>query len=219
MSVGLSENDGSYRSELVRKGIHLSSLLIPVFYFYLTKENALKLIIPLTALFILIDIARYYSKPLQEVFLQTFGWLLRKHETDEKRKRLNGASYVMISATLCILIFPKIITLTCFTILIISDTTAALIGRRFGKHRFFSKSLEGSLAFLFSGLLVILFTPKSDYLTTEYLIGFGSVLVGMIVEALPVKIDDNLSIPLSVGGSLWLFYATLLPLSNIYLLG
>ncbi len=211
--------DESYRAEIFRKAIHLCSLLIPIFYFFLSKRDALTILIPLTVFTIGLDIARYYSKPYRDFFLKTFGFLLRKHETDGSLKRLNGASYVLISATLCVLVFPKIITISCFSVLIISDLTAALIGKRFGKHPFFSKSLEGSLAFLFSGFLVILFTPKADHLFLEYAIGFIAVVIGMFVEASSIPVDDNLSIPITVGASMWLLYILSLPFINIYILG
>ncbi|MBI5214907.1 MAG: dolichol kinase [Ignavibacteriae bacterium] len=219
MEVGLSQHDGSYRVELARKAIHFCSLLIPVLYFFLNKENALLLLVPVTTLFIGVDVARYYSQPLQQWFLQMFGWMLRKHETDEKRKRLNGASYVLISATICVIVFPKVIMLSCFSVLIISDLTAALVGKRFGRHRFLSKSLEGSLAFLVSGIIVILLTPKVEHHFTEYLIGVIAVAVGMVIEALPTSVDDNLSIPLTVGATMWLLYFLFLPSSNIFILG
>ncbi len=215
----LASIDESYRAEIFRKAIHLCSLLIPIFYFFLTKRNLLTILVPLTVFAIGIDIARYYSKPLQDVFLQTFGFLLRKHETDSTRKRLNGASYVFISATICVIAFPKLITISCFSVLIISDMTAALIGKRLGKHPFFSKSLEGSLAFLVSGFMVILLTPKVEYQLMEYAIGFIAVGIGMVVEALSISVDDNLSIPISVGGSMWILYILTLPLINIYNLG
>lgn len=151
--------------------------------------------------------------------METFGALLRKHETDSARKRLNGASYVMISATLCVLLFPKLVTITSFSVLIICDLTAALIGLRFGKRKFFSKSLEGSLAFFVSGMFVVLLTPKIGNLFTEYLIGFVAVAIGAVVEALSITIDDNLSIPLSVGVTMWAMYSIFIPSLNIYHFG
>jgi len=106
-----------------------------------------------------------------------------------------------------------------FSILIISDITAALIGRRFGKHKFIAKSLEGSLAFFVSAIVVIALTPKIEYLPSEYLIGIAAALVGTIAEALPADIDDNLTIPISVGAVLWLLYTILLPTLNVYKFG
>ncbi len=128
-----------------------------------------------------------------------------------KQKRLNGASYVLIAASLCVFLFPKVIAISAIAILVISDTTSALIGRRFGRHRFLAKSLEGSCAFFVSAVLVIFLTPKIDNLFMEYIIGIIAAAIGTVVEALPIKIDDNLSIPLAVGFSLWGLYVWLLP--------
>jgi dolichol kinase len=121
----------------------------------------------------------------------------------------------MIAAVLCVLVFPKVIAINAFTILIISDTTSALIGRRFGRHRFFAKSLEGSTAFLVSAMIVILVAPKIQNAPAEYLVGFVAALSGAIIEALPISIDDNLSIPVTVGLVMWGLYALFLPGINL----
>jgi dolichol kinase len=203
-----------YKHEVVRKAIHLFSLSIPIIYFFISKQLALCLLVPITTAFIIIDLARYYIPPVAQWFYRWFGWLLRRHETDINKKRLNGASNVLVSALLCVLFFPKVVAINSITILIISDTTSALIGRRFGRHRFLAKSLEGSLAFFVSAILVVLVAPKIDKLPMEYIIGFIAAAIGTVVEALPIKIDDNLTIPLSVGFSLWALYALFLPTIN-----
>jgi dolichol kinase len=205
-----------YRHELVRKGIHIFSLSIPIVYFFIPRQTALYLLLPVAAAFIAVDIARYYISPVSDWFYRWFGWLLRKHESDSARKRLNGASNVLISASICVLLFPKIIAINAFAVLIISDTTSALIGRRFGSRRFLAKSLEGSLAFFISAVMVILIAPKVGKLPMEYLIGIAAAAVGTVTEALPLKIDDNLSIPISVGFSLWILYILLLPGLNLF---
>ena len=207
-----------YRSEIVRKGIHLFSLSIPTIYFFISQQLALCLLLPITAAFIGVDVARYYIPAVSRWFYRWFGWLLRRHETDTSRKQLTGASNVLISACLCVLLFPKVIAINAFTILIISDTTSALVGRRFGRHRFFAKSLEGSLAFFISAVMVILIAPKVSRLPAEYVIGIIAAAIGAVVEALPIRIDDNLSIPLAVGFSLWWLYMLLLPTLDLALL-
>jgi dolichol kinase len=200
-----------YRHELFRKGIHLSSLSIPVIYSFIDRSLALTLLLPITAFTVLGDLARFSIPAFARWYYRWFGWLLRRHEQDQARKRLTGASNVLIAATLSVLIFPKVIAINAFTILIISDTTSALIGRRYGRHRFLGKSLEGSLAFFVSALLVIFAAPKVQYLPMEYALGMVAAAIGTVVEALSVRIDDNLSIPISVGLAMWGLYAWLLP--------
>lgn len=215
----LAEHQESYRIEIIRKAIHLSSIAIPVLYLLTPRSVALSICVPLALLFLTVDIARYYNKTAEYWFYRFFGGLLRTHERGHSGKRLNGATYVLIAAALSIFIFPKFIAVTSFLILIISDMTAALIGRRFGRHKFLGKSLEGTMAFFFSAVLVIIFTPKIEYLFAEYIIGITGAAVGAIVEALPVRIDDNLSIPLSVGFTLWAAYAIFYPLLDLSRIG
>lgn len=202
----------NYRDELLRKTIHLFSLSIPVIYYFTTKAVAIYILVSLTVLAIVLDMSRYFLPEVGKIFYSIFGFMLRKHEVDGNKKNLNGATYVLISALLCVLIFPKILFITAFTILIISDTSAALIGRKFGRHKFLAKSLEGTLAFFVSAIIVILFTPKISGSPTEYLIGFIAAAIGAIVENISFGIfDDNLSIPVSVGFSMWAMYYFLLP--------
>ncbi|HUI09269.1 MAG TPA: dolichol kinase [Bacteroidota bacterium] len=208
--------EDSYGTEVIRKLIHLLSLLIPVVYYFVTKATALAILIPLTLAFGLSDIARLFVPAFGIFYNGLFGFLLRSHEQNGRGRRLNGATYVLLAATLAVLLFPKVIALTAIAILIVSDTSAALIGRRFGRHRFMSKSLEGASAFLVSGLVVVALAPKVDYSATEYLIGAAGALLGAVVEASAIGLDDNLSIPLTVGGVMWLLYVVLLPAVNLF---
>jgi dolichol kinase len=202
----------NYRDELVRKLIHLCSLSIPTIYYFIPRSTAIIILSVFTILAILLDLARYLHSDIGKVFYKVFGFLLRKHELDHKKKNLNGATYVFISALISIIIFPKVIFITAFTILIISDSMAALIGRKFGRHKFLSKSLEGTLTFFISAIIVVLLTPKVEGNILEYIIGFIAAGIGAIVENVSFGLaDDNLSIPLSIGLSMWLLYYLIMP--------
>ena len=201
-----------YKSEVLRKTIHLCSISIPVVYYFITKDLALKILIPMTVFSLIADLSRYYFKPFSEIFYKLFGFLLRKHEKDEVKKNLSGATYVLISAVLTILLFPKVFVVTAFSVLIVGDIAAALIGRRFGKTPFLFKSLEGTLAFFIFSCIVIMFTPKIDGSLMEFLIGFISAAVGAIAENISGGwADDNFTIPVTVGIFMWILYAIFLP--------
>ncbi len=202
----------NYRDELVRKLIHLCSLSIPIIYYFIPRYNAIIILSALTLFAIVLDLSRYFFPGVGKIFYKIFGFMLRKHEVDSKKKNLNGATYVFISALICVILFPKVFFVTAFCILIISDSSAALIGRKFGKHKLFAKSLEGTLAFFVSASIVVLFTPKIEYAALEYLIGFIAAAVGAIVENISFGFaDDNLSIPISVSLTMWGLYLLLLP--------
>ncbi len=212
----IHEANIEYTAEIARKGIHLSSLSIPVIYYFIERDLALQLLVPITFAFLTVDLLRYYHTPTSELFYKVFGFMLRKHEQDGNTKRFNGATNVLIAATLCVILFPKLIVLTAFTILIVSDTFAALIGRKFGKRKFLQKSAEGSLTFFITALIVVIVTPKVERSATEYLIGAIAAVAGTIVEAGSWKIDDNLSVPFSVGIVMWGLYLLLYPSVNLF---
>ncbi|HEY9164746.1 MAG TPA: dolichol kinase [Candidatus Kryptonia bacterium] len=214
-----------FKSELVRKAIHLFSLAIPAVYYFIPKTLALELIIPVTVLFVTVDLARYEIPQVSGVFYRFFGFLLRRHEVDERRHALNGATYMLISAVICIWAFPKFIMINSFVVLILADTASALFGKRFGRHKIFlsrelPKSFEGSLAFIIAGIAAVALTPKVDYLFGEYLLGVVAALVASVAEVLSYEIvDDNIAIPISFGLSAWAMYIIFLPQLNVYFLG
>ena len=208
----IDNGDINYRDEIVRKLIHLCSLSIPIIYYFIPQSTAIIILSIITAAAIILDVLRHYSTSVGKLFYMIFGFLLRKHEVDGSKKNLNGATYVFISALVSVIIFPKVLFLTAFPILIISDSTAALIGRKFGRHKFLAKSLEGTLAFFISASIVVLLTPKLNWSITEYLIGIMAAAIGAIVENISFGLaDDNLTIPISVGLSMWLLYILMFP--------
>ncbi len=218
MDAAADENV-SLQYELIRKGIHLLSLSIPVGYYFMPKDLTLLLIGIVMVVFLTGDLLRAFHQPTYRMYRKVFGPMLRNHEKTKKFKALNGASWVLLSAFLCVLIFPKLIAITAFSILIISDTMAALIGKKYGTIRFNGKTLEGSTAFVVSAAAVIMFTPKVSHLPGEYFIALAAAVIGALAEIFSFKIiDDNFSIPVSIGFTLWLLYTLFFPQLNIYIL-
>ncbi|MCL4510109.1 MAG: dolichol kinase [Bacteroidetes bacterium] len=214
-----------FKAELVRKGIHFFSLAIPVVYSFISKKLALEILIPLTVIFIILDLARYEIPQFSGLFYKFVGFLLRKHEVDEKKHALNGATFMLISAVICIVIFPKYIMVSSFVVLILADSASAVFGKRFGKHKIFPsrgmpKSYEGSLAFIIAGAAAVALTPKVDYLFAEYLVGIAATVVASAAEVLSYDIvDDNIAIPISFGLTMWALYIIFLPRLNVFFMG
>lgn len=213
-------NDNSsihYRDEVIRKMIHLCSLSIPIVYFYIPRMPAILILASMALFALVVDLSRYFFPGVSKIFYSLFGFMLRKHEVDSKKKNLNGATYVLLSALICVVIFPKILVITAISVLIISDTSAALIGRKFGTHKFLAKSREGTLAFFVSAVIVIAVTPKITHEPKEYLIGIIGAGVAAIVENISFGwADDNLSIPLSIGFTMWGLYLLLYPQVDLF---
>ncbi|HOK14603.1 MAG TPA: SEC59/DGK1/VTE5 family protein [Candidatus Kapabacteria bacterium] len=191
-----------YHQEVVRKLIHLCSLSIPIGYIFVERKTAIVILFVLAVLMVTIDISTKKNEFLRKIYKQIFGGILRKHERKKKKILLNGASWVLISAVITILIFPKIIAVTAFTILIVSDIAAALIGRKFGRHRLFNKSWEGTIAFIATAIAAVFVLGFSfDAPVSYFIAGSLGAVAGGFAEASSkkLKMDDNFVVPMSIG--------------------
>jgi dolichol kinase len=212
MTTTLDKGNIDYKAELLRKSIHLLSLSIAIIYYFITKELALTVLIPFTLVSLVLDLSRYLFPSYKKLFYSIFGFMLREHEVNSKQITLSGATYVLIAALVTVIFFPKVFVILGIAVLIFGDIFAALIGRKFGKHKFLFKSLEGTFAFFVFGSLVMLATPKIEGSLTEYIIGFAAVGVAAIIENVSYGwADDNLTIPLAVCGTMSILYSCFLP--------
>jgi dolichol kinase len=84
----------------------------------------------------------------------------------------------------------------------VGDTFAALIGRKFGRHKFGRKSVEGSLGCLVGTLIVAALAPGLPM----WVAAVGAV-TATVTEALSVTIDDNITVPLVSGTVMTLLLA------------
>ena len=191
----------SFKSELYRKSIHSFTSIIPLFYFFTSKELTLSILIPFTILFIMIDITRLHISFMNRIYMNFLKDVVRVKEG----KRFAGATCLLVSSVLVIFIFDKSIAVASLLFLTISDSAAALFGKSFGKIKIQDKTLEGTLAFLFFSLIIVYFIKSLNPVTGI----FGAVSAAFI-ELVVVNIDDNLSIPLFSGLIMWMIDTFLL---------
>jgi dolichol kinase len=191
----------SMNSEILRKSIHISSLLIPLLYKYAfsyNRKSTFLILIPVTLAFIIFDTIRIEHRNFKKFYQNLFGILLRKHELND----FTGAVYVMVSAVISIAIFPGDIAFLALSFLSIGDTLAAMVGIKYGKRVLVSnkKSIEGSIA-CFVGIFVygLLFKIFDHQMNLP----LGTILVGAVsatlAEAWKIRFDDNIKIPLISG--------------------
>ena len=174
-----------------RKATHLISLVIPVFYWYIvpSQKTASIIIVFFTLLFILFEYLRFKSKTIKFFFSLFFDKMLKDHELKGK---LTGASWVMISSSMVIVLFSKEVAVISLVFLSIGDTIAGLFGRNYGKIRIGNKTLEGFIAGFLSCLIVSLF-----YKPLQFSVTASGAFFGMLFEILPLPFDDNLKIPIA----------------------
>ncbi|MCD6368077.1 MAG: phosphatidate cytidylyltransferase [Candidatus Aenigmarchaeota archaeon] len=106
-----------------------------------------------------------------------------------------GAILFFISSGISLIIFPEKIAFISVTILAVGDSLSTFVGVHWGRHKTMinpRKSYEGTVGGFLSSFLVCL-------IFTNPIVSFVASLIGATVELLPIKINDNLLIPISVG--------------------
>jgi len=74
----------------------------------------------------------------------------------EGTEKAHGQHLLRGRALVTILLFRKEVAVCALLVLAISDPLSSLVGRRLGRHPLFGKSIEGTLAFLGSSLIILM---------------------------------------------------------------
>jgi dolichol kinase len=202
----------SLKGELSRKLIHLFSSSIPVGYIFLNKEFVLPVLIILLCAMSIFELIKYKSDFIYNLYCRIFGYMLRNHEYDRLKFRINGATWLLLADILCIIIFPKFIAVTGMLVLSLADSLSAVFGKLYGKKMIKTdRSYLGSLVFFIVTLVIISVTPKYQYTFTEYSIYFLMALITTSVDIIKLPVDDNFYIPLVSCTSLFILYKIFIP--------
>lgn len=186
------QKDITYNEEVMRKAVHVCSVLIPIFYFILPRSTMLIILSSVAALAILMDISRMSGMAIWSKFLiKPFGSMIRPKE----REGFTGASYIISTDVLVILLFAKPVAICAMAFIALGDSAAAVVGRRWGFHKYGNKSVEGSLGFFAAaasaGIAFHFLYPDQ----LPLLVGIGGAFVATIVEGMSVRSDDNMTVP------------------------
>ena len=185
----------TFSSEISRKIIHISSLVIPLIYFFLIKDkNVMATILIILTLFsLVIEYARCNREGFVKVFFQRY--LKSALRSNELKGNLTGATWMLIGFTLSVIIFDFEVSVLALLFLSIGDAVAAVVGRALPIGKIWGKSILGSLSgFLFCVLVGL---TINNTLSLQIII-FGAIS-GMFIELIPLKINDNFSIPIFSG--------------------
>ncbi len=190
------------KQELLRKTIHLCSLLIPFGYKYwfgYDKPAALFWLAIVFAVFFAYEYLRRTKGKMGKLLNRWFGMVLRDHE---KAGSLAGSFHLLVASAVCILFFSGEVAFLSLSFLSLGDSLAALIGKKFGKIRLGAKSLEGSLACFLGCLALVYFFADRSFVASQWLFWTacsGGALAATIAELIPGRFDDNLKMPIAAG--------------------
>ena len=186
-------------TEARRKAIHMGFLILPL---ELVHEwlpwprghlQFAQLFALLTAGAIAIDLLRLHDQRVKRFFREFFGEMIREHEAFS----LLGSTYLLLASLLAIEIFPQPLAAAAVGFTVLGDAMGALVGRAYGRHRFFNKSLEGAAGCLLACLAWGSYMTLVAHVPPHVLV--AGALAATVVEMLPIPLDDNLGITLAAG--------------------
>lgn len=178
----------SYNNEIFRKIIHLSSLIIPLVYFY-SSYLLFIIFLSLLSLTILFINSKYDSILSRFTYIKLFfSKVLRGYE----KNKYWGASYLILGFLIITLLFDKNIVITSMIITSLSDSLAAILGIKYGRIRLYNnKSIEGFYIFYITTFSILFFLHPISLIFVLLI----SLLISL-VELFTPTIYDNVSIPI-----------------------
>ncbi|MBF0366439.1 MAG: hypothetical protein HQK50_12780 [Oligoflexia bacterium] len=204
-----SPNATRYNLQLGRRLFHFSNgaVVATMYNLFLEHRQVVYALGLVASLLYLIEQIRLAYPEIAGKFRWFSNFLLR---AEEEIKESAAVPYSM-ALLLTILSFPKVVAVIAIYTLAFADPMSAIIGILYGKRKIArNKTLEGSLAFFVTTLAVCLLVLLTTYDGFYWAIIKVSVMVALfssMIELLPIRIDDNLTIPLSTAIIAWIFCA------------
>jgi dolichol kinase len=180
----------------LRKTWRLCGIIFPLAYYFASKTLTLILVFLFLGIFVFIEFLRLAVPRLNNRLFIIFRYYFKETE----KKRLITTTTFLISFLITVLLFRKDIAITAMLFSIFGDAASAVVGVH-GKKRIFDKSIEGSLAFLVTCLVIglVLTLTKIHLAPMVFILGAFSAT---IIELLPLPVDDNFTIALAAGAAM-----------------
>jgi len=197
--------------ELKRKALHMAGLLVPISYLLFGTDITLALIGFMFFSFVALEPfriiesfrdkikrrLRLYVKPDVMESVEKIERFAEEIAREHEHHRVAAHIYFAAAAFINLYFFPPAIAMGAVTVATVGDAMAAIVGKSLGSHRFKNgKSLEGSLAYFTSGVIILW-----PFLGLPLAV-IGS-LAGMIAEFYNFPPDDNFSNQLTISLALY----------------
>jgi dolichol kinase len=197
MTLPVAAARPTIRRELARKAFHVSSASLPLLVWLAPRWLALAVLLPMAAVAVAVDWTRLRYRAPRYWFLRYTRRMLRHHE----RRRFAGATYMAVAYAAAVVLFPKPIAVMAMLFNGFGDAAAALVGKRFGRHRTaWGKSWEGFAAGLAVNLAVGLTISSLAPAVLPAPAAAAGAIAAAVLEFLDLPIDDNVRVTLGGGG-------------------
>jgi len=180
----------------IRRGLFhaLATLFFPVSGFFLSRAMFLGGTAAILVALLLLELLRLRFATINRWFIFFFRPVMREREFTT----LAASIYISLSALIAFLLFEKEVAIVAICFLAVGDPLSGILGNRFGRMRIFNKSMEGNLTCFLSSLVVGLVLSWSILDISPFVVLIGAFSAAFI-QALPLPLNDNLTIPLFSG--------------------
>ncbi len=190
------------KREVGRQIVHLSGIILVYFIIAMGKDITLAFALAVSTILLLIGIykgmrfhirahAAVRMKALEkaeDIFFDVIDSLDRKGQFP-----YYGAFSFYLGSALTLALFPAQAALA-IAVLAVHDSVSTLVGVHFGRHKLpynKNKSIEGTASGFVAAFAACL-------MLTDIFTALIAALAGALIESLPLRLDDNITIPIGV---------------------
>lgn len=184
--------------QFARRLFHIANgvTIATLYWLSFTHQQAIHTLGTFACLLYVMEQIRINYPEMSQKVMPLMKFIMRAEEQLKESAMVPYAFAVLLT----IITFPKPLALIAIYTLAISDPLSAIIGIKYGKRKVVEhKSVEGSLAFFTSALIISLFVLSATlggFSISVLIISLVLSIGTSIFEMLPLKVDDNLTIPL-----------------------
>jgi dolichol kinase len=179
-----------------RKIYHLlGGLFIIAAYIFLGRTRGLPALAALTAVATATDISRFIFPKFNDFIFRHFSAFIRESE----KSTITGTPWYLMGMLGSLFLFSLPVAVCSIIFLACGDVSATIVGERWGTVKISGvKSLQGTIAFFAASLISGSVAGVYWQGLPLYVVAAGA-LTASVVEILPVKFNDNLTIPIISG--------------------
>ena len=180
---------------LIRRKIYRigAGIVFPVLYYFSPNKIIVEmLLLYLLGIMTTLEVMRYISPSLWRTIAEHSKGILKV-----RQGMITGTTALLIANIIVIAFFKKQVAIVSLVYMLFGDTASAIIGTKYGKVKIGDKTLEGSLAFFITVMVLALIFHQWTGIRIHLLILIFGAIAATITEALPIEINDNLTVALA----------------------
>ena len=179
-----------------RKIFHFSAIVLPMMYYCTSKTFIIIFLVIANSIILTLDISRHYNGKIQYLVDKFFKPIMKSSEYSGS-KSLSGMSYMFLAFLLTAIFFQGHKAIISWLILVVSDSSASILGEKYGTKTQYGKSVIGSVVFFISALIVYLFSSAFLDLHLPFIRTILAIILTTLAEFYSKKlnVDDNFLVP------------------------